>query len=69
MRQIPSIDRDNLAKLESYARDLGFRIRGRTISEEEGKEPRATLHLSPKGFGKDANRKREPYPIQPETVD
>ena len=68
MKTIPTINRENLAKLESFARDLGFRIRGRSISEEEGKEARATLHLAPKSFGKDANRRHDPYPMQPEAT-
>jgi hypothetical protein len=71
MRQIPTINREALAKLESYARDLGFRIRGRNISEEEDKEARASLHLAPKGFGKDVRprtpERGEPFPFQPET--
>jgi hypothetical protein len=71
MKAIPTINSEALAKLESYARDLGFRIRGRNISEEEGKEARLTLHLAPKGFGKDVRprspERDEPFPFQPET--
>lgn len=70
MKTIPTINQQALGKLESYARDLGFRIKGRTINEEEGKEARLTLHLAPKGFGKDVPRRPqrdEPFPFQPES--
>ncbi len=74
MKNIPTINQEALGKLESYARDLGFKIRGRNINEEEGKEARLTLHLAPKGFGKSMQEspkppeRGEPFIFQPQAA-
>lgn len=50
---IQQINRDDQAKLEQKARDLGFSVKGRQISEEQGKKARLTLFLEAKGYGAD----------------